>query len=143
MTVKKYTVTWYTNAVKIGKSVMALGLCEKTGNVSFIAAYRLNKPIGEEFLKTLILQDVYANDSCEDGRFCINVECPLNKPDYDYWKKYAVQSLQELQRLHQRMEEVKNKLDLKVTKHGQQHHFTKTPLKYKKTVRRPKIGEGH
>jgi hypothetical protein len=130
---KKYSVTWYLNVAKIGKSVVALGICEKTKCVSHIAIYQPNKPIGKQFLKTLIIQDVLANGECEDGHFCLNLECPLNGTDLTYWKKFGVKTEDDLRKLHKVIEQVKVKLNLKVEEHGKQCYFEKPPLRLRKT----------
>jgi hypothetical protein len=132
---KSYIITWYANALKIGSRIMALGICEKTGCVSHIAVYQPNKPITEQYLKTLIIHNVYADDhECEDGKFCLNVDCPLNKASLAYWRKtYGIRTAEDLKLLHTRMEEVKVELKLKVLEDHQQCCFEKAPMVIKRS----------
>jgi hypothetical protein len=135
---KRYTITWYTNVIKVGRSVLALGICEKTKSVSFIAPYRPNTPIGPEFLKIFTIQDIYAKGTCEDDRVCLNLDCPLCKPDYHHWKKYKVETRRDLQLLHEQMEQAKKELNLTIAEHGKQIHFENTPLEITTEKRRKK-----
>jgi hypothetical protein len=135
----KYIITWYINVLKIGTRRLALGICEKTGCVSHVAVCHPDKPATMESLKPFIVHDVYVDGGCEDARFCIDVECPYNKADLAYWKKYGLRTTSDLQIMRAKMEAVKDELKLKVLEQNRQCQYDKAPMVIRRTVHRSTV----
>lgn len=133
MTVQRCVITWYCQAVKLSKrssQVISFGICSYQNNVAFIAIYNPHATMNEESLKPLIIHDVYVEDGeCEDACHCLNVDCPLNKADLDYFKrKLGVRSDKKLQDLHILFEQIKRDLKLTVRPLGENAIFEKPPI---------------
>jgi len=116
--IHRAAITWFDNVVDLGRGyVMALGLCEYSKGVAFIAVYNPNKPIDDEFLKLLVVKDVLygewkGKDSCDDAEWCLNLKCPYNKARAKRFAKYGVKNKKMLERLHRLAEDAKEKLNL-------------------------------
>jgi hypothetical protein len=89
MEARKYKIRWILNAVRLGKRgkrSINLGFCEKTKKVAFISILGIKNT--REFVKPLIVKDVYAKRECEDGEYCWNLECPHNRTTPETLKRY-------------------------------------------------------
>jgi len=136
---KRYVVTWYCNGVKPSRSsrhVIDLALCGYSGGVAFFAVYDPHAPLTEEVLKPLIITDVIiGGDVCEDGRWCLNLDCPLNRADMRYFRKHGVKNRKALENLHAVFERIRRELGLKIGKPGHLKVFEK-PVVYLKILRK-------
>ncbi|MEM3770676.1 MAG: hypothetical protein QXG76_05790 [Candidatus Bathyarchaeia archaeon] len=138
--IQRAPVTWFDNAVKIGrKRVLALGFCGYGGGVAFIAVYNPNEPITQEWLKLIAVKDVLygkwkGEDGCDDSQWCLNLKCPYNRAELKHFKKYGVQSVEDLKRLHGFLEECAGKLGLE-SQGSVVLSFEKPPLKLKRVKR--------
>jgi glutaredoxin len=121
---KSYIITWYCNAVKIGRSSLNVAVCEKTGCVSHLSTSGLNP---------IMVHNVYVSeDGCQDGEFCVNVDCPLCKKDLHYWRTHGIETVEDLQKLHTEMEKIREELQLQVKDRGMASHYEKAPISYRK-----------
>ncbi|MEM3443125.1 MAG: hypothetical protein QXM86_04640, partial [Candidatus Bathyarchaeia archaeon] len=79
---KKFCVSWFDNAVKLHRRVLALGFCSYGKGVAFIAVYNPNEPITQEWLKIVAVRTVLVKgEGCHDARWCLNLKCPFNKAE--------------------------------------------------------------
>jgi len=126
-------VTWFCDAVKIGKGrVLALGFCGKGEGVAFIACYRPDEPVTSEFLRVLLIQDVlWDKNGCDDARWCLNLKCPLNKAEPKHFKRYGVRSLEDVKKLHVFLEDAAAKLKLEC-RGSMAVYYPKPPLRLRR-----------
>jgi hypothetical protein len=130
----KATVTWFCNAVKTSKrsrTIIDLGFCSQGSGVAFIAVYDPNKPITEQFLKTIVIKDIFINvekKTCEDAKWCINLSCPLNKAEVRHFKQYGANTRKAVEKLHVLLENIKKELKLEPKSIGTLVHYEKTPI---------------
>jgi len=130
----KATVTWFCNAVKTSKrsrTIIDLGFCNYGSGVAFIAVYNPNKPITEQFLKTMVIKDVFINVEkkiCEDCAWCINLSCPLNKAEVQHFKRYGANTRKAVEKLHVLLENIKKELKLEPKPIGTLACYEKTPI---------------
>jgi len=134
--IQRASVTWYNNAVKVGRKVLALGYCSYGRGVAFIACYSPNKPITSEFLKVFMIRDVLYGewdgvDSCDDAKWCLNLKCKYNRAEPKYFAKYGVKSADSLKKLHNFLEDCSKKLRLE-PKGSAVISFEKTPLRLRR-----------
>ena len=136
----RYVVTWHVNVLKpskYSKKLISLAVCGKTEKVCRIAVYREDRPINQEFLKIMTIQNVYANNTeCEDGNYCLNTECPLNTLKMSTLKPYGIKTKLHLYNVRKLLEDIRQ--DFKLTTHanGQIVHYDK-PLAHFKKPRSP------
>jgi len=127
MDYQKYPITWYVDIIRLGKrgrKYLSLGICGYSKKVSHLAVINPNKPIGQEFLKVLVVRDVIiSNNECEDARYCINLSCPYNKASIEYFKKYGAKTKEDVKKLHEKVEEFREKLNLEPKPLGTLVHF--------------------
>jgi len=127
-------VTWFMNAVKPSKRSrrhIALGLCSYGKGVAFIAMYNPNKPITMEFLRTMMVKDVFIDvkrKTCGDAKWCLNLKCPLNKAEIKHFRKYGLKNKKELQVMHNLFENIKRDLKLENKEVNIQVYFKKPPV---------------
>jgi len=131
---QKAVVTWFGNVIKTSKksrTVIDLGLCSYGGGIAFIAVYNPNAPMTQEFLRTMVIHDVYfdvARKSCEDGKWCLNLKCRLNSAQVDYFRKYGVRNRLQLEKVHELLENVKSDLKLENKQPGFAVRYKKSPV---------------
>ena len=115
-------VTWYVNCLRFREdgSAVSLGICGYSNKVAHIAVFDPDKPANAEVLKTMIIRDVFVvpGVDCEDGRYCVNTDCPLNRASISFFRKYGIRSKGELERLHELVEDARAKLNLKSLESG-------------------------
>ena len=131
-TQSRYVVTWHCGIVKTNKkhkTSLSLGICGYSNKVCSIAVYNINAPMDNEFLKTLLIKDVYVGETCEDAPYCLNLDCPKNKAVLSQFKKYRFKTRQHLINAHIMVEKFREELDLKTAEHGQILFYEK-PLGY-------------
>jgi len=116
--IHRAAVTWFDNAVKVGKNrVLALGYCGYGRGIAFISCYNPNEPITQEWLKLIIIRDVlygrwHGEDGCDDAKWCVNLKCPYNRAEVKHFKKYGLRSIEDLKKLHAFLEDCCQKLKL-------------------------------
>ena len=138
MGIKRACVTWYDNAVRLGKRVLALGYCEHGKGVAFISVYYPDKPITEEWLKLLVIRDVLFDDKgCNDAKWCFNLKCPLNRAELKHFRKYGFSSLEQLKSFHETLEDAAKKLKLE-PRGSTVQVFKHAPLRLKRIRRKAK-----
>lgn len=131
--IKRACITWFDNAVRLGKKrVLALGYCEYGKGVAFISVYYPDEPITQEFLKVLVIRDVFYDEKgCDDAKWCFNLKCPLNRAELKHFRKYGFSSLEQLRDFHQVLEDVAEKLRLE-PKGSTVQLFRRPPLRLKR-----------
>ena len=131
---EKATVTWFMNAVKPSKRSrrrIGLGLCSYGRGVAFIAIYDPNKPVTAEFLRTMVVRDVFIDVKrklCEDSRWCLNLKCPLNKAEVKHFRRYGIRNKKELHIMHSLFENIKCDLKLETKELGLVVRYEKPPV---------------
>ena len=127
MDYEKYPITWYVNVIRLGKrgrKYLSLAICGYSKKVSRLAVINPQRPIGHEFLKVLLVRDVIiSKNECEDAKYCLDLSCPHNKASIKYFKKYGVKTEEDLKEFHQKMEEIREKLNLEPKPLGTLVHF--------------------
>lgn len=84
---QKIKVRWLCNAVGIGNHSLSLGFCQnQPESVAFIAP-----DTGLSGLAPLIVRDLYIGekDGCEEARWCLVLDCPLNHTTFSSYKRSA------------------------------------------------------
>jgi len=134
--IQRASVTWYNNAVKVGRRVLALGYCSYGRGVAFIACYSPNKPITSEFLKVFMIRDVLYGKwngvvGCDDAKWCLNLDCKYNRAQLKYFTKYGVKNRESLERLHKLLKDCSEKLEL-TSKGSVVISYEKPPLRLRR-----------
>jgi hypothetical protein len=85
----KYTIGWLVDCLQFNrKTKLSIGFCEKTKRIVFIRQNVSKSMMGQ--LTVLAITDVYADDEgCEDGKFCMDLDCEHNKANLDAIREHA------------------------------------------------------
>jgi hypothetical protein len=129
----RYIITWHVAVVRIGargRNFISLGICEHTQRTAFIAIFNPDNAATQEALKTLIVKDVYAGtNGCEDGHYCLDLKCSLNKTTAKTFKEYKeVDTDKKLQGLSRHIEEFRSQLGLHTGEEGVAVYYEKPAL---------------
>ena len=128
----RYSITWYCNIAKpskySGRSI-DVAVCEYSDGVAFIVVHKPSGPPTIEALNPFIIYDVTVTDKiCSDGKWCLNLDCPLNKADMEHFRKRGLPSRSKLAEAHETLEKIKKQLNLKITESGGMIVYKKPPV---------------
>lgn len=111
---KSYPVHWYINAftIKAGhkKETFNMAYCTYGKGVAF-----LDSANGIEWL---VIHDVIVHENkCEDGKWCLNINCPANKAEIHHLKRYQIENATELKRVYSKLNRWAKLLKIDEDKH--------------------------
>jgi hypothetical protein len=124
-------ITWYINAVRLRRGcTMSLGYCGKGMGVAFIAIHRRGHSSWDD-VKPYIVQDTYwSRGKCEDGEWCLNLKCQMNRADIKHLKQY-VEDFEWLRRIHEWLEKIAEELKLEGKSVGMMCRYKRPPITVK------------
>ena len=109
---QNYKTRWILDVLKLKKhrdakktkNTLSIGVCNRTGNVSFVALY---DPVHRVSLEPLKDSVVIESGTCKDAAFCLNLDCSLNQALHKNFKRYGVNSANGLAMFHNKIEREK------------------------------------
>ncbi|KON33092.1 MAG: hypothetical protein AC479_05715 [miscellaneous Crenarchaeota group-6 archaeon AD8-1] len=138
---KKYVITWHCGVIGLPlKNInkISIGICEYSDGVAFIATFDPNKnTFDQDILKVMCIHDIYVTkNSCEEGKYCINLSCPLNKADPLNFKEYGEISKEEFLEIHNTLEKIKDEYNLSIEKIHYVVNYDKPIVMFRKNKKR-------
>ena len=117
-----YPITWHVNALKLSrysKRTLCIGICGYASSVYSIAVSGAKGASFDEVLKVYIILDVYVTEkACENARYCLNVDCPMNKVNPANFRKYGCKTIKDIREWHKALDGYAKDLGLKCLSEG-------------------------
>ena len=106
MTEKRLPIIWMMGVARVRRERLSLAYCGYGKGFAFAAKY-------EDIITPMAVTDVIIDEDtgyCSDQRWCLNLKCPLNRAMPEKMKHYRVRNMDDVRRLHERLEAAKEGL---------------------------------